>query len=81
MYRLKYNKVIFLVNISLHEYSSSFVFTQYLKNTLSHSFLLFYVKIQSPILIVCIWVGVVCGYTVYRGRVDVCTSGGTVGVQ
>lgn len=40
-----------------------------------------YVKIQSPILIVCIWVGVVCGYTVYRGRVDVCTSGGTVGVQ
>ena len=26
MYRLKYNKVIFLVNISLHEYSSSFVF-------------------------------------------------------
>ena len=23
MYRLKYNKVIFLVNISLHEYSSS----------------------------------------------------------
>ena len=34
MYRLKYNKVIFLVNISLHEYSSSFVFTQNLKNTL-----------------------------------------------
>lgn len=33
MYRLKYNKVIFLVNISLHEYSSSFVFTQNLKNT------------------------------------------------
>ena len=26
MYRLKYNKVIFLVNISLHEYFSSFVF-------------------------------------------------------
>ena len=34
MYRLKYNKVIFLVNISLHEYSSSVVFTQKLKNTL-----------------------------------------------
>ena len=34
MYRLKYNKVIFLVNISLHEYSSSVVFTQNLKNTL-----------------------------------------------
>ena len=34
MYRLKYNKVIFLVNISLHEYFSSFVFTQNLKNTL-----------------------------------------------
>lgn len=34
MYRLKYNKVIFLVNISLHEYSSSFVFTQNLKNTI-----------------------------------------------
>ena len=34
MYSLKYNKVIFLVNISLHEYSSSFVFTQNLKNTL-----------------------------------------------
>ena len=34
MYRLKYNKVIFLVNISLQEYSSSVVFTQYLKNTL-----------------------------------------------
>ena len=33
MYRLKYNKVIFLVNISLHEYSSSVVFTQNLKNT------------------------------------------------
>ena len=34
MYLLKYNKVIFLVNISLHEYSSSVVFTQNLKNTL-----------------------------------------------
>lgn len=44
MYRLKYNKVIFLVNISLHEYSSSFVFTQNLKNTQFRPLLRYFIK-------------------------------------